>query len=65
MNNVDINEFYNWFLISVGSLNIFSFVLGGMWGLSTSCFKRYRNWWIIAIYFIGVAIYFAVKAGDL
>jgi len=47
------------------SLNLLSFVFGAMWGLSTSCFNRYKHWWIVALYFIGVAIYFASKAGSL
>jgi len=61
MNN--LSSYYNWFIISIETLNLFSFVLGGMWGLSTSCFNRYRNWWVIAIYFILVAIYFAAESG--
>jgi len=66
MNNYNnIGDYYNWFRISMESLNLLSFVFGAMWGLSTSCFNRYKHWWIVALYFIGVAIYFASKAGSL
>lgn len=53
----------NFFDISFVSLNLFSFMLGGIWGLSTGAFNRFRNWWVIVAYFAGVALYFAFKAG--
>lgn len=44
--------------ISFKSLNLFSFVLGAIWGLSTGWF-RYKNWWTIIAYFAIVAFIYA------
>lgn len=60
-----MEKYYNLFEIGIGNLNLLSFILGGMWGLSTSCFNRYRQWWIVAAYFVAVAIYFAAESGHL
>jgi len=46
------------FSISFGTLNLFSFVLGGIWGLSTTRFNPYKSWWAIIWYFVAVAAYF-------
>lgn len=54
----------NFFDISFQSLNLLSFVLGGIWGLSTPVFNRYRSWWWIVGYFVIVAIYYAAMAGE-
>jgi hypothetical protein len=51
----------NFFEISLATLNLFSFVLGGIWGLSTSRFNPYKSWWMVILYFVGVAIYFWAK----
>ena len=51
------------FQISFNSLNLFSFILGGIWGLSTGAFNRHRNWWVIVLYFVFVAFYYAHSAG--
>ena len=53
----------NFFIISIPTLNLFSFILGGMWGLSTGAFNRYRAWWWIVGYFMLVAGYYALAAG--
>jgi len=65
LNNINITDYYNWFLISIESLNLFSFVLGAMYGLSTSAFNRYKQWWNVAGYFVLVALYFAFKSGSI
>jgi len=51
------------FKISFDTLNIFSFILGGMWGLSFGIWYRWKAWLVIVGYFACVAIYFAAKAG--
>ena len=52
----------NFFNIGLGSLNLFSVVLGAMWGLSTGIYKH-RQWiWIVG-YFVIVALYFAFTSG--
>jgi hypothetical protein len=55
----------NFFEISITSLNLFSFVLGGIWGLSTPVFNRYRSWWWVVGYFAIVAAYYALTAGAI
>jgi hypothetical protein len=62
MNSLPV-ELVNVFTISFETLNLFSFILGAMWGLSTSCYNRFRHWWVIVGYFVTVAIFFALKAG--
>ena len=59
------SEFINLFAISFGTLNLFSFILGSIWALSTSCYGRYRYWWLIAGYFATIAVFYAFKAGAL
>ena len=53
----------NFFEISFGALNLLSFILGAMYGLSTSAFNRYRQWWLVVIYFVCVAGFYALKSG--
>lgn len=55
-------ELNTFFSISFETLNVFSFVLGAIWGLSTGWIK-YRMWWIICIYFAIVAFYYANTEG--
>jgi hypothetical protein len=54
----------DFFTISVSHLNLFSMVLGAIWGLSTSVWRRYHQWWWIVGYFIIVALYYANQSGD-
>lgn len=58
-------ETYNFFAISVYTMNLFSLMLGIAIGLSTGAFSRYRTWWIVCVYLCGVAGYYAIKAGVL
>lgn len=59
-----MNEFLtNLFIISWKNLNIFSFMLGAMYGLSTSAFNRFKQWWVIVGYLACVALYYAFKSG--
>lgn len=51
------------FDISLYSLNLFSFILGVIFGLSNGAFNRYRTWWIVVVYFAVVAAYYALKSG--
>ena len=53
----------NFFSIGFEHLNLFSIVLGAIWGLSTSMWKRYHQWWWVVGYFVMVALYFANEAG--
>jgi len=55
-------DYVNLFAISLGSMNLFSFVLGAIWGLSTGAFSRYRSWWWVVGYFMLVAGWYALKA---
>lgn len=54
--------FETFFAISLTSLNLFSFVLGGIWGLSTSRFNPYKTWWVVIGYFVCVGLYFWAQA---
>lgn len=58
-------ETYNFFNIGIYTMNLFSFILGMAFGLSTGAFNRYRSWWIVVAYFAMVAGFYAVKAGAL
>lgn len=49
--------------ISFGTLNLFSFILGGMWGLCFGIWYRWKAWLVIVGYFACVATYFAAKSG--
>jgi hypothetical protein len=54
----------NFFDISFSALNLFSFILGAFWSVS-SCVGFYgkRDVWVtIIFYFIGVAVYFYLQA---
>lgn len=53
----------NVFTISLGTLNLFSFIIGMIFGLSTGAFSRYRTWWIVVAYFMVVALFYALKSG--
>ena len=54
------------FEISLTSLNLFSFVLGAMWGLASFRWNPWRSWIWIVIYFGAVALYYYLKsAGHL
>ena len=55
-------EFNTFFAISFETLNVFSFVLGAIFGLSTGWFK-YRTWWVIVAYFAIVAFFYANSEG--
>ena len=58
-----LDYFKDFLTISPSHLNLFSMVLGAIWGLSTSMWRRYKQWWWIVGYFIIVAIYYANMAG--
>jgi hypothetical protein len=53
------------FHISVESLNLFSMVLGVIFGLSTGIFNRFYQWWLVVGYFAAVAFYFYIQSGAL
>lgn len=53
----------NLFMISFKTLNIFSFILGMMAGLSTGAFDRHKPWLVVVAYFMGVAGYYALISG--
>jgi uncharacterized membrane protein YgaE (UPF0421/DUF939 family) len=55
----------NFLEISFGTLNLLSFVLGAIYGLSTSAFNRYKQWQVVVAYFVCVALWYAFKAGAL
>lgn len=55
--------FLNVFTISFNTLNLFSFIMGMIFGLSTGAFNRYRTWWLVVMYFMGVAGFYAIKSG--
>jgi|APFre7841882654_1041346.scaffolds.fasta_scaffold75283_1 hypothetical protein len=58
-----VDYFKDFFTISIDHLNLFSIVLGAIWGLSTSMWKRYHQWWWVVGYFVIVSLYFANEAG--
>ena len=51
--------FETFFAISFATLNLFSFFIGMIVGLSTGAFNRYRAWWWVVAYFAIVALYYA------
>ncbi|MCK9369183.1 hypothetical protein M0R04_04530 [Candidatus Dojkabacteria bacterium] len=53
----------SFFDIGFTTINLFSMVLGAMFGLCTSVFNRYLQWLWVVGYFAGVAFYYALKAG--
>lgn len=55
--------FETFFAISFATLNLFSFFIGMIVGLSTGAFNRYRAWWWVVAYFAIVALYYAYVAG--
>ncbi len=52
-------EFNTFFSISFETLNVFSFVLGAIYGLSNTGWFKYRSWWVVIAYFAIVAFYYA------
>jgi hypothetical protein len=48
---------------SFSQLNLFSFVLGGIWGLSSYRWNPWKSWRWIVVYFAGVAFYYAWTSG--
>lgn len=50
----------NFFVISFGTMNLFSFILGVMTGLCSSTFDRHKPWLGVVGYFIMIALYYAV-----
>jgi hypothetical protein len=52
----------SFFEISFGQLNLFSIVLGAIWGLASFRWNPWKPWlWIVA-YFAGVALYYYLKS---
>lgn len=49
------------FAISFQTLNLFSFVLGGMWGASYTRWRPHKIWLVITGYFAAVALFWYVK----
>jgi hypothetical protein len=57
--------FVSFFEISLNTINLFSIMIGIIFGLSTSAFNRYRSWWIVVGYLGMLAGWYAIKAGAL
>jgi hypothetical protein len=53
------------FEISFGQLNLFSIVLGAMWGLASFRWNPWKPWLWIVVYFAGVALYYYLKSSGL
>lgn len=56
-------ELNTFFSISFETLNLFSFVLGAIYGLSNSGWFKYRSWWVVISYFAIVAFFYANTEG--
>ena len=52
--------FNNFFAISFQTLNLLSFVLGMTYGLISYTWNPWRTWMKVVIYFVGVAVYYAI-----
>lgn len=60
-----MDYFVNFFEISFNTINLFSIMIGMIFGLSTGVFCRYRSWWVVVGYFAMLSGWYAIKAGAL
>lgn len=51
----------NFFVISLFKLNLFSFVLGMMYGLSSYRWNQSKSWLQVVAYFACVGAYYAIQ----
>lgn len=51
------------FNIGIETLNLFSIVLGAIFGLSTGVFNRFYQWWLVVGYFAAVSFYYYLQSG--